>query len=122
MSISSGERERERYNKKMMDFINRFNYYKQNVLESSEVGSGLKIVQDITHSQAEIGCSLIHHLRQKREPYRNQSYLNKAVLTSIAKDSLVPADAEVHHPLLLKTKAEEKKENYEQRVVDVLVI
>ena len=66
MSISSGERERERYNKKMMDFINRFNYYKQNVLESSEVGSGLKIVQDIIHSQAEIGCSSIHHLRQKR--------------------------------------------------------
>ena len=44
MSVTSSEKERERYNKKMADFISRFDYYSQAVVESADLDKGPRTV------------------------------------------------------------------------------
>ena len=57
MSVSSREQAKEKYSKKMQDYVNRFGYYSANVRESCEVGSGGKTIQQINHLTASIASN-----------------------------------------------------------------
>jgi hypothetical protein len=122
MSVSTKEFDKDSVNKKKMDLINRFAYYGASVQESREIGNGPVKIEGVTHSAAEIGHNTYHYMRQMREPYNNQGFLSKSLLTSIARESLVPKYAQLHDPLDARTSEKKSEPTVNESFVDIVVL
>ena len=89
MSVDRREGSRDHHNKKMKDFINRFEYYADSVNDSAEVGKTDKVAH-FPHITASFGNNEYHYLKQTREPFHHQTHFTKPLLMHIAHSSLRP--------------------------------